>query len=58
MLDKSIEWVPTDKGHNVEMLAGLSGYDLPKKTKLNNPVSMTFTMFLAFISINVLPMQH
>ena len=40
---QSIEWVPTDKGHNVEMLAGPSGYDLPKKTKLNKPVNMTFT---------------
>ena len=50
---QSIEWVPTDKGHNVEMLAGPSGYDLPKKTKLNKPVNMTFI----FISINALPMQ-
>ena len=39
---QSIEWVPTDKGHNVEMLAGPDGYDLPKKTKLNKPVNMTF----------------
>ena len=28
---QSIEWVPTDKGHNVEMLAGPDGYELPKK---------------------------
>ena len=27
---QSIEWVPTAKGHNVEMLAGPDGYDLPK----------------------------
>ena len=40
---QSIEWVPTDKGHNVEMLAGPSGYDLPKKTKLNKAVNMTFS---------------
>ena len=39
---QSIEWVPTDKGHNVEMLAGPDGYELPKKTKLNKPVNMTF----------------
>ena len=39
---QSIEWVPTDKGHNVEMLAGPDGYELPKKTKLNQPVNMTF----------------
>ena len=41
---QSIEWLPTAKGHNVEMLAGPSGYDLPKKTKLNEPVNMTFTV--------------
>ena len=41
---QSVEWVPTDKGHNVEMLAGPDGYDLPKKTKLNKPVSMTFSV--------------
>ena len=41
---QSIEWVPTDKGHNVEMLAGPDGYDLPKKTKLNDPVNMTFSV--------------
>ena len=28
---QSIEWVPTAKGHNVEMLAGPEGYELPKK---------------------------
>ena len=41
---QSIEWLPTAKGHNVEMLAGPDGYDLPKKTKLNEPVNMTFTV--------------
>ena len=41
---QTIEWVPTDKGHNVEMLAGPSGYELPKKTKMNKPVTMTFTV--------------
>lgn len=39
---KSIEWVPTAKGHNVEMLIGPEGYELPKKTKLNDPVTITF----------------
>ena len=39
---QSIEWVPTAKGHNVEMLAGPSGYELPAKTKLNDPVTLTF----------------
>ena len=41
---QSIEWVPTDKGHNVEMLVGPDGYDMPKKTKLNDPVTMTFSV--------------
>ena len=41
---KTIEWLPTAKGHNVEMLAGPSGYELPKKTKMNKPVTMTFTV--------------
>ena len=41
---KTIEWLPTAKGHNVEMLAGPSGYELPKKTKLNKPVTMTFSV--------------
>ena len=39
---QSIEWGPTAKGHNVEMLAGPSGYELPAKTKLNDPVTLTF----------------
>ena len=42
-LNQSIEWVPTDKGHNVEILAGPEGYDLPKKTKLSEAVNITFT---------------
>ena len=41
---QSIEWLPTAKGHNVEMLAGPDGYELPTKTKLNEPVSMEFTV--------------
>ena len=41
---QSIEWVPTAKGHNVEMLAGPDGYELPKKTKLNDPVTIKFTV--------------
>ena len=39
---QSIEWVPTAKGHNVEMLAGPEGYELPKKSKLNDAVTLTF----------------
>ena len=42
-IGQSIEWVPTDKGHNVEILVGPDGYDLPKKTKLSKAVNITFT---------------
>ncbi len=41
---KSIEWVATDKGHNVEMLAGPDGYELPKKTKLGDNVTIEFSV--------------
>ena len=41
---QTIEWVPTDKGHNVEMLAGPDGYELPKKTKLGDAVNIKFTV--------------
>lgn len=39
---ETITWVPTDKGHNVEMIAGPDGADLPKKSKNGKEVSMTF----------------
>ncbi len=39
---QSIEWVPTAKAHNVEMLVGPEGYELPKKSKLSVPVTLTF----------------
>ena len=38
----TIDWVLGDKGHNVEILAGPEGYELPKKSKLSKPVSITF----------------
>ena len=41
---KTIEWVATDKGHNVEMLAGPDGYELPKKTKLGDNVTIKFSI--------------
>ena len=41
---QSVEWVPTAKGHNVEMLAGPDGFELPTKTKLNDAVNMKFTV--------------
>ena len=40
---QSIEWVPTAKAHNVEMLVGPEGYELPKKSKLSEPVTLTFS---------------
>lgn len=38
----TIKWLPTDKGHNVEFIAGPEGYDLPKRSKFNKEVSLTF----------------
>ena len=38
----TITWVPTSKGHNVEMIAGPDGAELPKKSKNGKEVSMTF----------------
>ena len=38
----TITWVPTTKGHNVHFLAGPDGWDIPKKSKFNVEVSMTF----------------
>ena len=39
---ETITWVPTSKGHNVEMIAGPDGAELPKKSKNGKEVSMTF----------------
>ena len=38
----TITWLPTTKGHNVHFLAGPDGWDIPKKSKFNVEVSMTF----------------
>jgi len=38
----TITWVSTSKGHNVEFIAGPEGAMLPKKSKLNKDVSVTF----------------
>jgi len=38
----TITWVPTSKGHNVQFIAGPEGWDLPKKSKTNKEVSITF----------------
>ena len=38
----TITWVPTTKGHNVHFLAGPEGWEIPKKSKFNKEVSITF----------------
>ena len=38
----TIIWVPTTKGHNVHFLAGPEGWEIPKKSKFNKEVSITF----------------
>lgn len=38
----TITWVPTAKGHNVEFVAAPEGWDIPKKSKNNKEVSITF----------------
>ena len=38
----TITWLPTTKGHNVHFLAGPEGLEIPKKSKFNKEVSMTF----------------
>ena len=39
---ETVTWVPVDKGHNVEMIAGPEGAALPKKSKNGKEFSMTF----------------
>ncbi len=38
----TIKWIATNKGHNVEFIAGPEGAALPAKSALNKDVSMTF----------------
>ena len=38
----TITWVPTTKGHNVHFLVGPDGWDIPKKSKQNKEVVLTF----------------
>ena len=38
----TITWLPTDKGHNVEFLAGPMNWEAPKKSKLSKEYSYTF----------------
>ena len=38
----TITWTPTSTGHNVEFIAGPDGWDIPKKSKNNKEVAITF----------------
>jgi len=38
----TITWLPTNKGHNVEFIAGPDGWEVPKKSKLSKEYSFTF----------------
>ena len=38
----SITWLPVNKGHNVEFIAGPDGWKAPKKSKLSKEVTITF----------------
>ena len=40
----SITWVPTSKGHNVEIVAAPEGYEIPKKSKFNKEVTLDFSV--------------
>ena len=39
---ESVTWLATDKGHNVQLIDGPDGYDLPKKSKISKDVTLTF----------------
>lgn len=38
----TVTWVPTAKGHNVEIIAAPKGFDIPKKSKNGKEVAITF----------------
>ena len=38
----TVTWVPTSKGHNVEIIAAPEGFDIPKKSKNGKEVAITF----------------
>jgi len=39
----TVTWMPTSKGHNVEIVAAPEGFDIPKKSKNGKEVSIEFT---------------
>ena len=43
-LGDTIKWVPTSKGHNVEIVAAPEGFDIPKKSKNGKEVAIEFTV--------------
>ena len=38
----TVEWLPKNKGHNVEFIAGPEGFEIPKKSKLSEDYSFKF----------------
>ena len=40
----TVKWIPTSKGHNVEIIAAPEGFDIPKKSKNGKEVSIDFTV--------------
>ena len=40
----TVTWIPTSKGHNVEIVAAPDGFDIPKKSKNSKEVSIDFTV--------------
>ena len=39
-----VKWLPTSKGHNVEIVAAPEGFEIPKKSKNGKEVSIEFTV--------------
>ena len=40
----TVKWLPTSKGHNVEIVAAPEGFEIPKKSKNGKEVSIEFTV--------------
>ena len=41
-IGQTVKWIPTDKGHNVEFVAGPEGFEIPKKSKNGKEVEVQF----------------
>jgi pseudoazurin len=37
-----VKWIPTSKGHNVEIVAAPEGFEIPKKSKNSKEVEIQF----------------